>query len=85
MRSVENAESLSNFCVAICDCKYQAKAKSGEGQITRKYNSVSLRIARSEVYVHYRHRLADASFGGGFVFKYIVGKDVADDEIRDVT
>ena len=26
-----------------------------------------------------------ASFGGGFVFKYIVGKDVPDDEISDVT
>ena len=54
---------LSNFCVAICDCKDQAKAKSGEGQITRKYNSVSLRIARSEIYVQYRHRLAGATGG----------------------
>ena len=26
-----------------------------------------------------------AKFGSGFVFKYIVGKDVPDDEIRDVT
>ena len=55
--------ALSNFCVVICDCKDQAKTKSGEGQITRKYNSVSLRIARSEVYVQYRHRLADATGG----------------------